>query len=161
VVFSGGHETDPQDRGRPDILIAAALGVPTEVFRDAFKQVHPAPAGTEPDPDQVRKNKAALMGALGPYGVTDDRLNTVSNYYRYSRSKGEMWRTQEATAYAIISSGAVTSIVILNGGSGYSSPPAVSVPGYKLSGASAELTFSKSFEENGSVNGITFTPAAN
>ncbi|NBQ65466.1 MAG: hypothetical protein EBT95_08050 [Verrucomicrobia bacterium] len=27
VVFSGGHETDPRDHGRPVVLIAGALGV--------------------------------------------------------------------------------------------------------------------------------------
>lgn len=28
VVFSGGHETDPRDHGRPVVLIAGALGIP-------------------------------------------------------------------------------------------------------------------------------------
>jgi hypothetical protein len=36
VTFSGGHETDPQDRGRPVVLVAGALGVKPEVFRKAF-----------------------------------------------------------------------------------------------------------------------------
>ena len=27
VVFTGGYETDPRDRGRPVILVASALGV--------------------------------------------------------------------------------------------------------------------------------------
>ena len=48
VVFSGGHETDPRDRGRPVILIAAALGVPADVFRAAFTHVHPPPQGRAP-----------------------------------------------------------------------------------------------------------------
>src|ERR1051325_7086572 len=76
VVFSGGHETDPRDHGRPVVLVAGALGVQPQVFRDAFSHVRPAPRGTEPDPRQVRENKAALMSALGRYGVTNDRLDT-------------------------------------------------------------------------------------
>src|SRR5689334_19403685 len=30
VIFSGGHDTDPQDKGRPVVLIAAALDVKPE-----------------------------------------------------------------------------------------------------------------------------------
>ena len=45
VVFSGGHETDGRDGGRPVILIAAALKVKPEVFRAAFSGVHPARGG--------------------------------------------------------------------------------------------------------------------
>src|SRR5271170_7066058 len=105
LTFSGGYETVGVDRGRPVVLIAAALNVPPEVFRKAFSNVKPAPAGQQPEPAQVVKNKQALMSSLGPYGVTDDRLNEVSNYYRYSRSKGEMWRTTPAEAYATVNNG--------------------------------------------------------
>ena len=35
---------------RPVVLIAAALGVSSDVFREAFSHVRPAPAGTRPDP---------------------------------------------------------------------------------------------------------------
>src|SRR4051794_34511931 len=45
VVFSGGHETNLRDHGRPVVLVAGALGVPAQVFRDAFSHVRPAPAG--------------------------------------------------------------------------------------------------------------------
>src|SRR5205823_915861 len=107
VRFTGGHETDPQDHGRPVALIAAALGVPAEVFRAAFRNVRPAPAGQEPEPGQVRQNKEALLRALGPYGVTNERLDTVSNYYRYNRSRGEMWPTAPATADATVRNGVV------------------------------------------------------
>src|SRR5437667_1129886 len=89
VVFSGGHETDPRDGGRPVVLIAAALGVTPEVFREAFSHVRPAPAGREPEPGQVRQNKAALLAALAKHGVTNEKLDTVSNYYRYARSRNE------------------------------------------------------------------------
>src|SRR5690242_9418425 len=74
VLISGGHETNPVDHGRPVILIASMLGVPQEVFREAFSGVSPAGAGQEPNPIQVRLNKSALLDVLGPYGVTNDQL---------------------------------------------------------------------------------------
>src|SRR5579862_3361570 len=63
VTLSGGHETELRDHGRPVVLIAAALGVPPETFREAFSHVMPARAGEEPDPDQVQRNKRALLSA--------------------------------------------------------------------------------------------------
>jgi hypothetical protein len=155
LVFSGGHETDPRDRGRPVALIAAALGVPSDVFREAFSHVRPAPAGTEPDPRQVRANKDALMDALGKYNVTNRRLDTVSNYYRYVRSRGELWPTKAARGYALVENGKITGFVITNGGSGYSSPPSVSAAKMGCLSAKVELSFSKTFEKNGSVSAVT------
>jgi len=154
VKFSGGHETDRRDRGRPVLLIAAALGVSSDVFRDAFSQVRPAPAGTRPSPDQVRKNKESLMNALGPHGVTNDRLDEVSNYYRYVRSRGEMWPTKPAQSYAEVEGGKIVRFVVTKGGSGYSSPPIVSVPGFDVA-TKVELSFGKKFETNGAVAAIT------
>jgi len=159
VVFSAGHETDPRDRGRPVVLVAGALGVPPEVFREAFTHVHPAPAGTEPDPQQVRENKDALLSALGRYGVTNDRLDTVSNYYRYVRRRGELWPTKPATAYATVKDGVVVGYTVTNSGSGYSSPPTISVPGIPGATALAQLTFNRAFEKNGSVSAITVVSA--
>ena len=158
VVFSGGHETDPRDRGRPVILVASALGVPVQVFRDAFRHVHPAPAGSQPDPQQVRENKDALLTALGPYGVTNDRLDSVSNHYRYVRSRGELWPTTPAVACALVKNGVVTSYVVIDGGSGYSSPPVVTVPGFATAPPNVQLSFSKTFEKNGSVASISVAP---
>jgi hypothetical protein len=154
VKFSGGHETDRRDRGRPVVLIAAGLGVSPDVFRDTFSHVRPAPAGTRPDPDQVRRNKEALMDALGPHGVTNDRLDEVSNYYRYVRSRGEMWRTKPAAAYAEVKDGKIVRFVVTKGGAGYSSPPTVSVPGFDVP-AKVELSFGKKLETNGAVKAIT------
>jgi hypothetical protein len=57
VTFSGGHNTVGEDRGRPVVLIAAALNVPDQVFREAFKKVKPAPAGEQPQEAQVWLNK--------------------------------------------------------------------------------------------------------
>ena len=159
VVFSGGHDTDPRDRGRPVVLIAAALGVPPEVFREAFSHVRPAPAGQQPDPQEVQDNKRALLSALAPYGVTNERLDTVSNYYRYVRSRGERWPATPAVAYAVRKNGVITGYVVTSGGSGYSSAPLVTVPGVHGASARAELSFSKTFATNGSVSAISVVPA--
>ena len=132
LVFSGGHDTDPRDRGRPVALIATALGVPPEVFREAFTHVHPAPAGERPDEEEVRQNKRELMARLGPYGVTNERLNEVSNYYRYRREAGELWRHVDAAGYAIVQGGRIVSITLTNPGAGYTTPPKVSLPGVAL-----------------------------
>src|SRR5437868_3846849 len=42
VTFSGGHEIGANDYGRPVVLMAAALGVEPDVFREAFSGVTPA-----------------------------------------------------------------------------------------------------------------------
>ncbi len=152
VTFTGGHETDPRDHGRPDVLIAAALGVPTEVFREAFSHVTPAAGGREPEPEQVRRNKQALLQALGPYGIGNDRIDEVSNYYRYSRGRGEeLWRTTPAAAYATVRDGVIVGFTITNPGSGYSSAPLVSIAGMPGVKISAKLAFGKEFNRNGSI----------
>ncbi|MDR3406860.1 MAG: hypothetical protein P4L99_30525 [Chthoniobacter sp.] len=161
VVFSGGHETDGRDRGRPVVLVAGALGVPPEVFREAFSHVHPAgPDSGGPSQEEARANKAALMSALGKYGVTNDRLDTVSNRYRYVRSHNEMWPTAPAVANALVQNGVVTGYEIVSGGFGYSSPPTVSVPNVKTAPAKVELSFTKDFETNGAVSKITVATGA-
>ncbi len=154
VIFTGGYETDPRDGGRPVVLIAAALGVPTDVFRKAFSGVTPAAAGEEPAPGQVRRNKAALLKVLEPYGITNDQLDTVSNQYRYAGSKGEMWPTTPAVATARVVDGMVKSFTITGAGSGYSSPPQVSVEGMPDVKADASLDFGSDFKTNGSVKAI-------
>src|SRR5262245_37904643 len=78
VTFSGGHETDSRDHGRPVVLVAGALGVKPEVFREAFSGVRPAKNG-KPSGEEARRNKDALMKVLQPHGVTNDRLDEVSN----------------------------------------------------------------------------------
>jgi len=155
VAISGGHETDPRDRGRPVVLIASALGVPPTVFREVFSHVRPAPAGTAPDPEQVRRNKAALLAALSRCGVTNESLDQVSNYYRYNRSRGEMWPTVPAIAHALVKDGKVICFVVTNGGSGYSSPPAITVPGVKGTVAIPQLYFSRWSRNNGSIYSIS------
>jgi Spy/CpxP family protein refolding chaperone len=158
VIFHGGYDTDPRDHGRPVVLIAAALNVPSTVFRAAFSGVTPAAEGQEPQPDQVRRNKSALLKVLAPYGVDNDRLDTVSNYYRYNRGKHEMWRNKPATATAIITNGVVTGIKLTDPGSGYSSPPTLSVAGYGDVHALVTLGFGTDFKTNGSIKSITIEP---
>jgi hypothetical protein len=158
LVFSGGYETDPRDRGRPVILVASALGVSSDVFREAFSRVRPAGPGTEPEPEQVRRNKSALMAALGKYGISNERLDEVSNYYRYPPGRGNRWRTTPASGYAQIKNGKVTSFVITNGGSGYSSTPSVSVQGMPEVAAQAKLSYGKDFATNGAISEISLAP---
>jgi hypothetical protein len=157
VVISGGFNTDPQDHGRPVVLIASALGVPTEVFREAFSGVTPAGAGSGgPSAEQAQKNKAALLKVLAPYGITNERLDEVSNYYRYNGSKGEIWTRTQATATATIVNGVVKGVTITNPGAGYSSNPTITItgPNGKVT-ATATLSYTKDFKTNGSISAIT------
>jgi hypothetical protein len=158
VVFSGGHETDGRDNGRPVVLVAGALGVTPEVFRDAFSRVRPAgPGRGGPTESEARQNKSVLMAALGKYGITNDRLDTVSNYYRYVRSRGELWPTKAATAVALVKNGTVIGYEVTSGGSGYSSAPTVTVPNLNGPAPTVKLAFGKDFAKNGAVAAITVT----
>ncbi|QIF05928.1 hypothetical protein [Roseimicrobium sp. ORNL1] len=160
VVFSGGHDTEGVDRGRPVILIAAALGVPDEVFREAFSHVRPASGGREPEPAQVRANKSALMSALGKHGITNDRLDEVSNFYRYPPGRGGLWKSKPATANALVKDGVVIGYEVVDGGAGYSSTPTVTVPGLKTGEVKVTLSYGKDLEKNGSVSAIALAAAA-
>jgi hypothetical protein len=153
VVISGGDETDRQDRGRPVALIAAALGVKSEVFRQAFSKVNPARGG-DPSAAVARANKQVLMAALGKHGITNNRLDEVSNFYRYQQARGESWRRTPATAKAIIKNGKVTGFTITNAGAGYSSPPYVRVAGHNVR-VKATIAFSKDFKTNGRITSLT------
>ncbi len=153
VAFEGGHETVGVDRGRPVVLVAGALGVKPEVFRDAFSRVHPSRNGP-PTPDEAQANKRALMDALGKYGITNERLDEVSNHYRYRREKGEMWPVRPAKAFAVVQNGRVLRFEVTDGGEGYSSPPTVRIPGFPNLSGTATLSFDKRFEKNGAVKSI-------
>lgn len=159
VFLSGGYETDPRDHGRPVALIAAALGVKPEVFREAFSRVRPARGGP-PTAERVRANKQVLMEALGKYGITNDRLDEVSNYYRYQPEAGETWPHRAAHAKAIIKDGQVASIEIADPGHGYMTAPKVSIAGYRDIEVQAEIEFSKDFATNGRVTKLTIVDNA-
>jgi hypothetical protein len=154
VIITGGYDTDPRDGGRPIALVAAALGVPPEVFREAFSHVKPAPAGQEPDPAQVNLNKEALLNVLGPYGVTNDSLDRVSNYYRFNGSAGETWPRTPATVAVIVTDGKFTGVKIINAGSGYSSTPIITISGVEGVTATAVVSYTTDFNTNGSITAI-------
>jgi hypothetical protein len=153
VTFSGGHETDPKDRGRPVVLIAAALGVKTEVFREAFNGVKPAKDG-KPSKEEAERNKETLMKVLKPHGVTNERLDEVSDYYRYKPGKGNLWKTTPAKAYAVLEDGKVKRVVVTDPGSGYSSAPKATVQGMENLGLKVTIQFNKEFKKNGSISSI-------
>jgi hypothetical protein len=158
LIFRGGHETDPVDRGRPVILIAAALGVKPEIFREAFSHVHPAGPGEEPQPAQVQQNKQALLSRLAPYGVTNDRLDEVSNYYRYRRESGQLWRHVDAEGFATVAGSKILSITITKPGAGYSSPPMISLQTGLTVFPMAIVSYGKNLATNGSIAKIVTTP---
>lgn len=154
VVFRGGYETDPVDRGRPVALIAAALGVETEVFRQAFSGVTPA-HGRGPSEAEAQANKKVLLDVLGKYGITNERLDEVSNYYRYQPQSGEIWQHTPATAVATVSGGKVVSVKITNPGAGYMTPPTVVVAGHPDVKLKASIEFTQDFKTNGRLASLT------
>ena len=153
VSFTGGHETDRQDGGRPCVLIAAALSVKTEVFREAFSGVTPAKDG-RPTGEEARRNKKALLKILGPHGVTNERLDEVSDYYRYRPQGGGLWNHKSAHAHAIVEDGKVVRIVVTEPGSGYSTPPKVTIRGMDDVELVVTLLFDKDLAKNGSIQSI-------
>ncbi|HVT79203.1 MAG TPA: hypothetical protein VHM90_00990 [Phycisphaerae bacterium] len=159
VTLTGGHETVGVDRGRPVILVASGLGVTPEVFRDAFSRVRPAPAGQEPQPAQVQANKKALLEALGKYGVTNDRLDEVSNYYRYPPGDAKLWKHVDAVIKAKVEEGKVTGFVVEKAGAGYTTPPTVRVDGFAEVQAEVVLHFGKDLPTNGTVAEVKMIPA--
>lgn len=154
VIFRKGFETDPGDRGRPVALIAAALGVEDQVFRDAFRNVQPAHDG-RPSEGQARQNKRVLLDALAKHGVTNETLDEVSDYYRYRPHEDEIWPVKPAVAKAVITDGEVTGFEIINAGSGYSSIPTVTVAGNPDVRVVVAIEFSSDFSTNGRVTKLT------
>lgn len=155
VVISGGHEADPRDHGRPVVLVAGALGVAPEVFRDAFSRVHPVAPGSQPDQARARENKAVLLSVLGKYGISNEKLDAVSDYYRYQPGTGRLWPTMPAVITALVKNGIVTALEVNEGGYGYSSPPTISVPGAVVGKVTVNLFFGRELQKNGSVASVT------
>lgn len=88
---------------------------------------------------------------FGAHGITNDRLDEVSNFYRYRPEDGELWRHAPARAKAIIEDGRVTGFRITSSGSGYTTPPRVTVAGHEDLRVEATLGFSTDLRENGRV----------
>jgi hypothetical protein len=135
------------------VLIAAALNVKPEVFREAFSGVTPA-KGRGPSGDEARKNKAALMKVLSPHDVTNERLDEVSNYYRYQPQQNELWPTTAAKAHAIVEDGKIKRIVVTKPGSGYCSPPQVKVEGFEGVEFAVKLGVGKDLKKNGGIGAV-------
>ena len=158
VIFEGGHRTDHRDGGRPVALIAAALDVTPDVFRQAFANVQPAHAGP-PSAFRAQANKRVLMAALSPWGVTNDRLDQVSNYYRYRPQQGETWPHEPARARAVVEDGQITGIELLAAGHGYLSAPRVTIVGFEDVRVDVQIGFSRQFELNGRVASLQIANA--
>ncbi len=153
VTFSGGHEIGPNDHGRPVALIAAGLGVKPDVFRTAFSGVTPSRGGP-PSGDLARRNKSALLKVLGPHGVTNERIDEVSDYYRFRPQRGERWPTSPAEAYATVENGRIKQIVVTKAGSAYFTPPKATVQGMESVPLNVTLRFVKDLKKNGAVGSI-------
>ena len=158
LTFSGGHEIGPNDYGRPVALLAAGLGVKPEVFRKAFSGVTPSRNGP-PSGELARRNKSALLKVLSPHGVTNERLDEVSDYYRFRPDRSELWPTTAAKAHAIVEGGKIKQIVVTNPGSGYSSPPDVKVEGFEGVEFKVTLGVSKDLKKNGTIEAVDVLPA--
>lgn len=158
LIFSGGHETDPRDRGRPVVLVAAGLGVKPAVFRKAFSGVTPARDG-RPTAAEARANKQALLKVLAPYGVTNERLDEVSDYYRYRPQVGDLWKNTPAEGYAVVEGGKITKLVITRPGAGYSSAPEAAAQGMEDVELKTTLRFAKDLKKNGSIASVELAPA--
>jgi len=117
--------------------------------------VKPAPAGTIPGHQRVQENKAKLMRVLGPKGITNDRLDEVSDYYRYNRRFEKLWRTRPASIYAVVDEGDVIGFKIIDGGAGYTTSPSVSIPGVNTFNATVNLSFGTDLSTNGAVTAVS------
>jgi len=147
--------------GRPVQLIAAALKVKPEVFREAFSNVRPERGGSGPSPALARENKSVLLKALGKHGVTNERLDEVSDYYRYRPGRDELWKHSPAFVEAIVVNNEVADLKIVRPGSGYSSEPKISIIGYEKVKVKATLRFNSDLKTNGSLASVTIEKPIN
>jgi hypothetical protein len=154
VTFTGGHDIGKNDHGRPVVLIAAALEVKPEVFREAFSGVTPAHNNGGPTQEEARKNKEALMKVLKPHNVTNDRLDEVSNFYRFQPQKGNIWKNTPAKAHAIVEDGKIKQIVVTEAGAGYSTPPKATVEGMGMVELKVTVQYDKDLKKNGAIASI-------
>ncbi len=122
--------------------------------------VKPAPGGQRPDPKQVQLNKKALLEALGKFGVTNERLDEVSDFYRYPPGDRELWKHADAVVKATVVEGKVTGFQIESGGAGYTTIPQVSVAGLGKMAVKVTLHFGSDLARNGSIESIQLAPNA-
>jgi hypothetical protein len=133
--------------------MAAALGVKPDEFRQAFSGARPA-HGRGPTGAEARRNKQALMKVLAPLGVTNERMDEVANYYRFRPQNDELWPTKPAKAYAIVEDGKIKKVVVTDPGSGYCSPPKVTVKGFETVPLEAKLKLVTYLKKNGGVEAV-------
>ncbi|MCY9669761.1 hypothetical protein M5X11_33450 [Paenibacillus alginolyticus] len=137
------------------------------VFRPNSESTFPSansgylPRNTNPERTAL-SNRALHMNSTptslhdAPYGITNERLDEVSNYYRYNGRKSDTWQKTQATATATVTNGIVTGVTITNPGAGYSSNPTITVTGPNGTfTATATLAYTKDFKTNGSISAIT------
>ena len=98
------------------------------------------------------------MKVLEPHGVTNERLDVVSNYYRYQPQRGELWPTTSSKAHAIVENGKIKQIVVTEPGTGYCSPPEVKVEGIQGVEFKVKLQFSKDLKKNGTIASVEVAP---
>lgn len=155
VTIRGGYETLPIDHGRPVILIASALGVKPAIFRDAFNHVRPARPNETPSDERVHGNKEQLLLRLSPYGITNERLDEVSDYYRYQPGNGELWHHRPARLVALFRNGKFVGIKVKDSGEGYSSLPQLIVPGHPDLKFEVRIAYGQDFDRNGSFAAVS------
>ena len=158
IVFAGGYETNPRDGARPVALVAGALQVKPEVLRKAFGGVTPA-RGRGPTGEEARRNKEALLKVLAPYKVTNERLDQVSDYYRYRPERGARRPTSPAEAFAILEDGTLKRIEITKAGHGFNAPPKATIQGLESVRLLVKLHFDKDFKKNGAIAMVEVAPA--
>lgn len=155
VTLIGGFQTDPRDGGRPVILIASMLGVEPQVFRDVFSGVRPSQDG-QPTDEEARANKKVLLDGLGKYGITNEKLDQVSNYYRYMGSKGQTWPQRKAIVTVEIK-GNKSVATIVDAGVGYTTNPtfSITINGIVYKGY-GKIMCTQDFTTNGSIKELVF-----
>lgn len=94
------------------------------------------------------------MKVLETLGVTNQRLDEVSNYYRYQPQRGQLWNTTPAKVHAVVEAGKVKRIVVTDPGSGFSSPPKATITGMEQVGLKVTIQFSKELKANESISAV-------
>ncbi len=113
--------------------------------------MRPACGGSEPSASRVRANKTVLRAAPAAHGVTNERLDTVSDYYRYAPGRNSLWTNRPAVASALVKDGAIIGYKLLHDGSGYTTPPVARVTGFPHAHPTVSLVFGTNLAANGSI----------